>query len=457
MKTINKNIKGYYTVFFLLVLYSACKYDYIPIPPGPVVPKATDSLNAAYVTKAPSSISSAYWSTANFHTVTCINLSTGNLYADGLLNMTGTFTGKSEFNKGNSPDLIMKAAYDSLNLYILLEWSDSTLNIANSTWYYNGPSDPLKSDTTGGWTSQKNNDKVSLAFEIQPASGPEGTFSSVGCQASCHNNQMGLTSGSLDIWNWNVALSEPLGYAGDMVITPSSGLTYDAGQTSFVRNSAGSTNRSGPAFSWNGVLQNITRGNGTASILDPAYFLLNKTPVTGNVADGDDAYHNAVYGCWNCHGNYGEGNGPSDDGVPFINNPDIARFSWQTFSAYTSASTSAPHDGSTYWAQMTPTQQQDVFAYILGFPGVPGYYLQQPTGSNADIISASNINLVNVNSAKNKQYKVLLTRKLNTGNSDDAVFNPAQKAVYTFGIALMDNDGINHIGSFKETLQFLKK
>jgi len=441
----------------VLIFLSACKYDVIPIPPGPVVPKALDTLTAVYVTTPPTSLSSSYWATANYHPVTCVNLSTGSLYGDGFLNMTGTFTGLSEFNRGNSPNLTMKAAYDSVNVYILLEWSDSTLNIANSTWYFNGPADPLKSDTTGGWTSQKNNDKVSLAFEIQHAVGPGGTFSTEGCQASCHgSNQMQLSSGSMDIWNWNLALSEPMGYAGDMVLN-SSGLTYDAGTPSFARNSAGSTGRSGPQYVWNGTLQNVTRGNGHTSILDPAYFLLNKTPLTGNILDGDSAYHNATYGCFNCHGNYGEGNGVLDDGVPFINNADIGRYSYQTFAAFASGSTSAPHDGGPYWAQMTPQQQQDVYAYILGFSGVPGYFLQEPTGSNADITSSSSVNLVNVTSFKNNQYKVLLVRKLNTGNSDDVVFSPTQNANYTFGVALMDNDGLNHIGSFKETLQFLKK
>jgi len=455
---INKsNTKKIYILFlFLLGLYSACKYDTIPMPPGPVVPKATDTLNAVYVKTSPNSISSSYWSTANYHPVTCADLSTGQLYGDGLLNMTGTHNGNSSFNQGNPPDLIMKAAYDSENLYILLQWNDNSLNLSNSSWLYNGPADPLKSDTTGGWTSQRNNDKVSLEFEIQPASGQAGTFSSIGCGASCHGNQMELTSGSVDIWNWNLALSEPLGLAGDMVLSAGSGLSYDSGQVMFVRNLAGSTNRSGPAYSWNGAVQTITRGNGTTSILDPAYYLVNKTPFTGNVANGNIAFHNITYGCFNCHGDNGEGNGQFENGASF-RTPNINRYSWSNFVAFVSGSTSAPHDGSTYWAQMSASQQADVYAYILGFAGVPGYYLQQPSGSNTDIISSSDVNLVNVNATTNTQYKVLLIRKLNTGHTDDVVFTPAQKATYVFGVALMDNDGINHIGSLKETLQFLKK
>lgn len=448
--------KGYWLIFLMLGLLFECKYDLIQPPPGPVIPRATDTLQAAYVTTPPNSVNSPYWSTANYHPVTAVNLSTSNVYPDGLLNMTGTWTGLSDFNEGHSPNLIMKAAYDSVNLYILIEWNDTSLNLQYATWLYNGPADPLKTDTTGGWTGQQNNDKVSLAFEIQSASGPGGTFSNVGCSASCHNDQMQLTSGSLDIWNWSLALSEPMGYSGDMVLT-SSGLSYDAGQVIAAKNDAGSTNRSGPAYQWNGAVQNVTRGNGNASILDPAYFLLNTAPFVGNMVNGENAYNNTTYGCFNCHGIGGKGAGQFDPSAPaFVNNPSINRvlFSKSSFLAWVISSS---HEGASYWNQMDSSQQTDVYAYIQGLSGVPGYYLQKPTGSNADIISASNVVLANVSSTTNKQYQVLLIRKLNTGNPDDAVFTPAQKASYVFGVALMDNDGVNHIGSPKEILTFLKK
>lgn len=268
---------------------------------------------------------------------------------------------------------------------------------------------------------------------------------------------MSLSSGSLDIWNWSLALSEPMGYAGDMVLTPANGLTYDSGTTAFVRNSTGPGGRSGPAYWWNGTTQNLTRGNGTASILDPAYFLLDKTLVVGNMALGDTAYHNVTYGCFNCHGANGEGNGLLDDGPALIGDQNINRFSWQTFQAFVTGSTSAPHDGAPYWNQMDSEQRVDVYAFIHGFSGLPGYYLQEPTGSNTDITSSSSANLVNVISSSNTSYKVVLVRKLNTGHTDDVPFNPSQQTVYSFGVALMDNDGINHIGSNKETLKFLSK
>jgi hypothetical protein len=47
-------------------------------------------------------------------------------------------------------------------------------------------------------------------------------------------------------------------------------------------------------------------------------------------------------------------------------------------------------------------------------------------------------------------YRVLLIRQLNTGSADDAQLAPGGS--YPFGVALMDADGRNHIGSTRETL-----
>ena len=85
MKKNNKYKIVFGMVFTMLALLSACKYDVIPIPPGPFVAKATDSLNAVYVKTPPTSVSSPLWATLNYHPVNCVNLSTGNLYTDGLL------------------------------------------------------------------------------------------------------------------------------------------------------------------------------------------------------------------------------------------------------------------------------------------------------------------------------------------------------------------------------------
>jgi len=137
----------------------------------------------------------------------------------------------------------------------------------------------LKSDSTGGWTGQRNSDHIAFAFEIDNASSPAGSFSNVGCDASCHssggNAQMNPVSGKVDIWDWSLAVTAPLGYAADMIANSDS-FSTDAGNRMYVRNINGFTHRSGPAFEWDGSSQNVTLANGQSSIVDPAFYIFNK-------------------------------------------------------------------------------------------------------------------------------------------------------------------------------------
>ena len=114
---------------------------------------------------------------------------------------------------------------------------------------------------------------------------------------------------------------------------------------------------------------------------------------------------------------------------------------------------------SAYWTPLSPSDKNDIVAFLRGLSGVPGYYLTTPDGSNADIKAVSNVTPVNIKDAMltatnhHTKYQVLITRKLSTNNSDDVQFTPSQ-GTYKFGVALMDNDGKNHIGSTVETLTF---
>ncbi|HLG36182.1 MAG TPA: hypothetical protein VI757_14990, partial [Bacteroidia bacterium] len=158
MKRINQVTKIFLGVI-LMIVTDACEKDYFYQPPPPPTSEQTSTLEAIHVATPPSTINSAYWKTADYLKINSQNVSTNQLYSDGLLNMTGSYYGLTSFSNGTDPGLTLKAAYDDNNLYILAEWIDSTVNVSNSSWRWYGPSDPLKADINSGWTSQRNCDK----------------------------------------------------------------------------------------------------------------------------------------------------------------------------------------------------------------------------------------------------------------------------------------------------------
>jgi hypothetical protein len=437
-------------VFLVFLSAVSCEKDYFPVPPPPKVPKETTKLEASYTASAPIALNAKYWKEADFLKVAVSDLSTAKLYGDGLLNMTGTYNGKASFNGGTVPEVTMKAGYDDTKLYILVEWTDSRLDAIKDFSIFDGPSDPLKNDDNSGWTLQGNSDKLALSFEIEPTSSSAGTFSNVGCAASCHNGNKKPETGKVDIWNWNLGISAPMGYAQDMLVTSSSGLSDDAGQTMAVKNKVNiADNRSAPAYEWNGVAQTVTHPDGKGTSLDPGYYLLNKVPFVGNPVTGKNVYMNN--GCNDCHGDNGEGGDGSAFNVPGFNR----KYTRETLLDYSGSSS---HTGQSYFTGIPASQYDDLFAYLRGIGGIPGYYLQAPTGSNADIWTVSGVSLARLNVLDPiTKYQVLLVRKLVTNNPDDAQFNSPEGKVFVFGLALMDNDGKNHIGSFKETLKFIPR
>ncbi len=437
-----------------LALMQSCQKDYVvPFPvPQPITAQETENLEAQYVSNAPLGVNSSYWRTADFLTVELSDININDLpNADGLLNVNGTYQGLDDFNEGEEAEVYMRAAYDSTKLYLLIEWTDSDVDASRSNLLYNGNEDPLRpSQTAAGWTSQRNDDQVSLVFDLESSSGAAGSFVEVGCAATCHNGEMKPSAGKVDIWNWSLALSEPLGYALDMQCSSDSGLISDYGQPTYVRNAMDNSFRSPPQFEWDGTVQAITRADGSQAILDPAFYLYNKMNFVGDAQAGISPY---VQECGaTCHGVNGEGDGPDLSG-PAFNKPGVMnRFSREIFDTYSS---SFEHSGFTKYNTLTASERDDVIALIRGFSGVPGYYLQQPDGSNDDIMASSNVLTAKI-SPEGTTYKLMLVRDLNTNNTDDVVFDLANELSYTFGIAFMDADSRNHVGSLKETLIFIK-
>jgi cytochrome c553 len=426
MKNITK-YKGEWYVLVILIL-SACTYDVNPLPPGPPIPEETTNLEAEYVSAPPSSINSPFWRTADYVVSGLENISTGEVNpADGALNTNGMLSGLTDFNKGDSSGIIIKAAYDDENLYILTEWTDNSYQGYQLNWLYNGPKDPTKpAEDSAGWTSQKNDDNLIFDFDAG--------------------------NSTRDIWKWSLALSEPLGYAFDMYDNGSGEVT-DNGDWTLERNSAGGTNRSGPAYEWSGEVQEVERALIPVTRLDPALYLFSTKTFEGDVEQGELLYQAE---CASCHGSTGNGlsdeQGGFDSFVP-MTDPTLNRKDPSAFEASLSAS---QHSGNSYWNGLTAEEKTDVIARIRGFAGIPGYVLNKSAGTDPDVIAISDVNvaLVDIKSRDKTIYKVLMVRPLVTNKSDDVQFTLSEQREFSFNIYLTDDDSENRVGITDKTLIF---
>lgn len=412
------------TPILLSALMTGCTYyENEPIKyPEPDVSEPTTTLEASFVTTAPNKISSGYWKTADYLPIIAEDQVTGEVPVDdGLYNMSGTYNGLTDFNLGNDPDVTLKAAYTQDSIYILISWKDTTYNASSGNWLWDGPEDPnVEGESTAGWTSQRSDDNLQLSFD--------------------------MGAGKYDVWNWSLALSEPLGFAIDMVDN-GSGASTDAGNKTYVRNAVDEgDNRSGPKYEWNDVQQELTRKPAGFTILDPGYYLLNKKTLTGDVGIGDDYYQ---LECADCHGITGDGNGITQQtGVRLDLPGQLNRWTREALDAYAPG---GDHEGAIHYPADEPTRN-NLFARLRGFSGIPGYYLQNPSGSSSDIQAVSSVQLAKIET-KNKGYTVLLIRALNTGNSDDIGFDP-DFGTYNFNFFVSNNDAINKIGSTNQVLTF---
>lgn len=411
------------TILISLAL-SGCVSDVLQ-PPKPDTSDPTATLEARYVTAPPNKLNASYWKSADYLPLNPVNQVTSQVpAADGLFNMSGTYGGTLTFNEGDNPQVKLKAAYTDDSLYVLISWMDTLYNVSQSNWLYDGPTDPNKGGSTAGWTSQRADDNIILSFD------------------------MGSTN--RDVWNWSLALSEPLGYAIDM-IDNGSGPVVDAGNKSYVRNAV-SDNRGGPQYVWDGTSQNLTRKFGRQTLLDPGFYLLNKTTFSGDIAAGD-TYYQAECGTV-CHGTNGDGDTGAANPVGFALNKPGQFTSWTRAELDNFASDASQHEGATHYPA-TEAERQNLYDRLMGFSGIPGYYLQNPSGSNSDVFALSNVKVGNIETY-NKGYQVLLVRALVTGQTDDLALDPAV-GTYAFNMYLRDNDVLNQIGSVNQVLTFKPK
>ena len=431
--------------------------------------------------EAPVDCEDPIWDEATEISVTSTTMDAGMLYGDGQLNMSGTLGGTLTFNRGDDPNLRLTALYTTggSEVYIRARWDDAIFNLDRRRALFNGPADPEKADDPAGYTSQLNDDKIGLAFEIDAdTSSGFGDFADVGCFAACHNIgtveepefDMRPGTGKVDIWHWKTSRSEPVGYVNDQFADPEGGRQTDAGVGIEKRNRAAGNNRSGPMVIQDGTEQMITFGPRNGLTLDSSFILLDghTFDVSGRDADNGEVLYLAD--CVGCHGPNGEGGLVP---VP-LDTKKFGRLSDAELDTLI-ATAPPPHASAAYLA-LSEEAKADLRLRTFAFWGTPGYYLMEPSGSAADVTTMSELNyseagieaLVNItesqapdnNSRLNKYkfeqdgYCVVMTRELDTTHDDDTQF-VIREEPYVFGVALMDNDGKNHVGNAKLNLNFL--
>lgn len=222
--------------------------------PGPTSTPNTSGLVSERVSSAPSGIDDPVWATITPFAPTLSTVSSGLLYGNGQLNMTGTFAGLGDFNSGAPADLWLRSVHDGNKIYILAQWDGTTQ----------------------------------------------------------------------DFMCWD----------GDMIT------------------------------------------------LDPAYILLGSNMMSfAGAADAGDVLYQT--GCAVCHGPSGGGGiGPALTPPGFTG---ISRADLDVEMALPS------HPGAAAWTGLSAAEQTDLLARLRGFSGIPGYYLTQPDGSLADIVTQSNV------------------------------------------------------------------
>ena len=419
MKNLMRIVSGLLFTIVALIYFSACESEKRIPPKGyiPNTPESVEKLEAAYFWIPQDQLNSPYWKEANYVEITLSNGSIRNLYPDGYLNMTGTYNGLADFNRGDDAKATIKAGYDDEFVYLLIEWKDTTADASLASRIFNGPEDVRKQDTTGGWTSQRNQDNMLVFF--------------------------GLPEGGYDVWKWSMAYTAPLNLALNLS-ADASGIVD--GETEILHdNSSDGTSRSRPRYEWNGERQEITLSDGTRRLLDPAYYLLDdmKMDFEGDVEKGQKAF-NVTADCRYCHGPNGNGisDGYTNGGA--LNDVFTNRY---TREGIVELIDSPGHEGRgpQYWGRIKNDSAAvfDLVTFLRGIAGVPGNTIVPPS-SEPDISALTNVGTGTV-STRNTSYQILLRRRLQNGNSEDVQFTPEN--TYTLSIRLSDNDEINFLES----------
>lgn len=398
------------SAFILSILFISCESEKLPKPPDPRISEETSNLEAIYYIEDAISISASIWNNIDYVRVPLVNKVTNTESDPGVLHANNTFGGVSDFNNGDSVAMTVKALYDDEYFYVLVQWNDNTVHPSDKAWKY-------PAEDTNMWTAHYAPDRLFLQYTG--------------------------TSEIEDVWQWNAALSAPLGYAIDQNRDKNGTVNHDAGKNMYVRNAVDSTNTGGPKYEWSGNMQNVSYANGDTLSIDPKYYLKDTISFEGDIALGAEKFEQD---CAECHGKNGDGELTDDYPLVYATRLNIGAYAAWSRDALLTFITSKGHEGKIH-INLTEGDKINLMAFMRGIAGVPGYMLQKPEGSVADVRIESNFNTYAVNVKENGYYKVMFKRKRETTNPDDIAFSPLDSVYLTINVSDGDND--NYIGSDK--------
>jgi len=197
----------------------------ITLTDDPATGTGMQTLTAARVPKAPTTLDDAVWQKAKPIDV--------------------PFAGKEKF-AGKKANVITQAVYTDNEICFLFKWKDATQSVTKGAWQFDGEK----------WTHLKGDeDRIALLFEINRIN----NFATKGCAVTCHGPAgapakdfkfaTAAAAEKGDLWHWKAARSEPYKYADDGWLTVAeekTGRKDDMGGGGDVRNET--ADKSKPRF-----------------------------------------------------------------------------------------------------------------------------------------------------------------------------------------------------------------
>jgi hypothetical protein len=327
-----------------------------------------------------------------------------------------------------------KAVYTESDIYFLFRWVDDDANQMKDALFYTGPNprgcDPNLVDPANWSFVDPDNpsqvfdeDRLSVAFEIEPTGDALGAFDTQGCQVACHTDQnpaFGAPGyGLLDVWTWLATRTNVVrdlyndqenpdfpprgvpGYLEDYVADPVSGLAPDPGTPPWRLN-----------FEPGSAVPLWVYRPGDDPFVDP-------------------------FDPQNCFNAFGERCLPNNGLPTYYIWRETLQFPIDHFASCDSINNAVLPSGT----ESRPWRAGDA---------VSGYIYTYPSGSRADVKGKAKFDT--------GLWTLEIGRPLRTGDpAHDVVFSGVEGDEVAFAVALFDNSGTVHWGSGPQRLKFGSK